>query len=117
MAHFAKINSDNIVEQIVVVNNGDCGGGNFPQSEAVGQQFCINLFGEGTWKQTSYNSNFRKNFAGIGFTYDEFLDAFVSPKPYPSWILDENAKWQPPVPYPENGKYYWDEDSFSWIEV
>jgi hypothetical protein len=116
MAHFAKINLDNIVEQVVVVNNSDCNGGIFPQSESSGSEFCANLFG-GTWKQTSYNGNFRKQFAGIGFKYDEQLDVFIRPQPFPSWSLNQNGDWIAPVERPESGDYIWDEDSHSWMEV
>ena len=79
MAHFALVNDDNIVQQVIVVSNDDCGGGNFPASEPVGQAFIASLGLTGTWKQTSYNANFRGLYAGIGFTYDPALDEFVAP--------------------------------------
>jgi hypothetical protein len=78
MAHFAKI-EDGVVTQVIVVNNEDCGGGDFPESEAVGQEFISSIGLEGTWLQTSYNNNFRGTYAGIGYTYDEENDAFVPP--------------------------------------
>ena len=78
MAHFARLNENNIVTQVVVINNEDCGGGEFPQSEPIGQEFCKMLFGQDTiWKQTSYNSNFRVRYAGVGSLYDEELDEFI----------------------------------------
>jgi hypothetical protein len=71
----------------------------------------------GTWVKTSYNGNIRKNFAGIGFTYDPVNDWFVGPQPYPSWILDTEAKWQAPIPMPEDGKLFtWNEETLSWPE-
>jgi hypothetical protein len=116
MAHFAKINSDNIVEQIVVVNNSDCAGGQYPQSEASGAEFCSNLFG-GQWKQTSYNQTFRKHFAGIGFTYDPVRDAFIAPRPFPSWSLNEDTcEWVAPSARPD-GNYSWDEATLEWVPV
>ncbi len=79
MAHFAKINSDGIVEQVIVVDNKDCGDLDFPESEAVGQAFIKSIGLDGVWKQTSYNSNFRSKYSGIGDRYDAELDEFVSP--------------------------------------
>lgn len=79
MAHFAQVNDDNIVQQVIVVSNGDCGGGDFPESEPIGQAFIASLGLTGTWLQTSYHANFRGAYAGIGFTYDAELDEFVSP--------------------------------------
>lgn len=81
MAHFAQLDNNNIVQQVIVVGNDDCGGGEFPASEAVGQAFIASLGLTGTWKQTSYNNNFRGRYAGIGFTYDADLDEFVAPEP------------------------------------
>jgi len=109
MAHFAEIDENNIVTRVLVVDNSN---------EHRGQEFLAEDMGlGGTWIQTSYNNNFRKQFAGIGFTYDEVNDVFVAPKPYPSWILNSNFDWEAPVPYPEDGKYYyWDEDTLSWVE-
>jgi len=80
MAHFAQVNDDNIVQQVIVVANVDCGGGDFPASEPVGQAFIASLGLTGTWLQTSYNANFRKLYAGMGFTYDAVLDEFVAPE-------------------------------------
>ncbi len=117
MAHFAQINSDNVVTQVIVVSNNDCGGGEYPESDAVGAAFCTNLLG-GTWKQTSYNNNFRKRYAGIGYAFNAELDAFVAPKPYPSWTLNtETADWQAPVARPTEGNWTWNESSQQWDEV
>lgn len=117
MAHFAEI-KDNIVQRVIVISDDKCNGGQFPNSELSGIEFCKKLFGQNTnWKQTSYNSNFRYNFAGAGYTYDEVNDAFISPKPpFDSWSLNDDFKWEAPVPYPTDGAFYiWDEDTLSWI--
>lgn len=117
MAHFAQINSDNVVTQVIVVSNADCGGGEYPESDAVGAAFCTNLLG-GTWKQTSYNNNFRKRYAGIGYTFNAELDAFIAPKPYPSWTLNtETADWEAPVARPTEGFWTWNESTQQWDEV
>lgn len=116
MAHFAELDDNNVVLRVIVVGNNDCLDENGNESEAVGIAFCYNLLG-GKWKQTSYNGNLRKNYAGIGYTYNEELDAFIPPKPYPSWILNEStAQWNAPIPFPDDNKIYiWDEESQSWI--
>jgi hypothetical protein len=117
MAHFAELDSNNVVLRVVVVANKDTADADGVEKEYIGAAFCESLLG-GIWKQTSYNGNIRKNYAGIGYTYDETLDAFLAPQPYPSWVLDENAQWQAPVPYPTDGKNYsWDEATQSWVEV
>ncbi|CAB4170846.1 hypothetical protein UFOVP908_158 [uncultured Caudovirales phage] len=119
MAHFTQLNDDSIVLRVLVVNNDAIGNLQFPESEPVGVAFCQSIFGNTTvWKQTSYNANFRKNYAGIGFNYDSVLDAFIAPKPYPSWTLNtETCRWKPPVPHPNDGKIYtWDEDVVNWVE-
>ena len=107
MAHFAEIDENNIVTRVLVVAN---------ENEDRGQQFLAEELGlGGTWIQTSYNSNFRKNYAGIGYHYDPTSDWFYAPQPFPSWTLDEDAKWQPPVPYPTDGvMYVWDEATTDW---
>lgn len=120
MAHFAKINDDNIVEQVIVVNNSDCGGGDFPESDPIGNTFLNSIGLTGNWKQTSYNNNFRKQYAGLGFTYDSVNDIFINPRPYPSWSLNENFDWIPPIPYPEDSHelhYHWNEENQSWYLV
>lgn len=120
MAHFAELDENGVVLQVIVVHNNELLDSNGVENEAKGIAFCQSLFGATTnWKQTSYNGNIRKNYAGIGFSYDVGRDAFISPKPYPSWILDENTcRWQAPVPYPtDGGNYYWDEATQSWVLV
>ena len=118
MAHFAQLDDNNIVTQVIVVANEELLLDGV-ESEVKGILFCKSLFGEDTkWVQTSYNGNFRKNYAGIGYTYDADKDAFIAPQPYPSWTLDADAKWQPLVPYPTDGKMYtWNEATLSWDEV
>lgn len=116
MAHFAKMNGD-VVETVIVVGNADINDLPFPQSEPIGIDFCKSLFGQDTeWLQTSYNNSFRKWFAGPGFTYDNMRDAFIPPKPYPSWLFDGSSwNWQAPVAYPDDSKFYvWNEDLLSW---
>ena len=119
MAHFAKINEENIIQQVIVVNNSDCGGLEFPESESIGQSFINSIGLTGTWKQTSYNSNFRKNYAGIGYSFDESRDAFIPEKPYQSWVLNEDTcTWGSPIPMPTDGKIYvWFEFNQQWIEL
>ena len=118
MAYFAELDEHNVVLRVVAVSNSDTSTAEGQEKESIGVAFCEHLFG-GSWKETSYNSNFRKHYAGIGYTYDPALDAFIPPKPYPSWVLNtETCNWQAPVPYPNDGKtYYWDEATLSWVEV
>jgi hypothetical protein len=118
MAHFAKLDENNVVTQVIVVANSDTADASGVEKEHIGAAFCERLFG-GTWKQTSYNGNKRKNYAGIGFTYREDIDAFVPPKPYASWVLNEaTAQWEAPVAMPDDGgRYTWDEDNQAWVEV
>ena len=116
MAHFAQLDSDNVVIQTIVVHNSVCLDENGIEREDLGVSFCRSTFGQDTnWVQTSYNNNFRANFAGVGFTYDESADAFVPIKPYPSWVLNSEYRWDAPVPYPADGNNYrWDESGQSW---
>lgn len=117
MAHFAEIDANNVVLRVIVVGNQDTADANGVEKEYIGAAFCERLLG-GVWKQTSYNGNIRKNYAGIGYTYDTGRDAFIAPQPFPSWALDANAAWQAPVPMPTDGKMYrWDEPTLSWVEV
>ena len=103
MAHFAKLDNNNIVTEVLVAEK------DFINSGQVGDEFL--------WVQTSYNNNFRKQFAGVGDTYDKTNDVFIRPKPFVSWVLDASFDWQPPVAYPDDGKYYgWDEDTTNWVE-
>jgi hypothetical protein len=108
MAHFAEINASNIVQRVIVVPNSE---------EANGAAWCANLLG-GTWVQTSYNATIRKNFAGIGYTFDSVRNAFIPPKPYLSWVLNETTcQWDAPVPMPLGGPWRWDEDAEEWVEA
>ena len=122
MAHFAKLDENNIVISVHVVNN-EVITIDGVESEQVGADFLTSLHGHPYWKQTSYNGNFRKNYTGIGDTYDETRDAFIAPKPFESWVLnEETCLWKAPVAYPtfneENPKHYtWDEATVSWVEV
>jgi len=118
MAHFVKI-ENNIVVNNLVINNDVIGEPTlaFPDTESAGQEFIANILKfDGTWLQTSYNNNIRKQYAGIGYTYNLVADVFVAPQPYPSWTLDENHDWQPPTPKPE-GNYYWNEEELEWVAV
>jgi len=121
MAHFAELDENNIVLRVVVIEDA---------VEADGENWCQNFYGGGNWKQTSYNTNggrhfnnnksFRKNYAGIGYTYDSTRDAFIPPQPYPSWLLDEDkCTWESPVPHPTVPEgsldiYTWNEDTQAW---
>ena len=113
MAHFAELDNDNKVLRVVVVGN-DC----VPSDEHVdGETWCINFFNGGTWKQTSYNNNFRKQYCGAGYTYDAAKNKFISPQPYASWSLDANDDWQAPVTYPTDTTdktISWDEAGQKW---
>jgi len=116
MAHFAKI-ENRVVTQVIVVDNKDTADASGVEKEHIGAAFCERLFG-GEWKQTSYNGNMRKNYAGIGYTYNADIDAFVPPKPFASWLLnEETAQWNAPVAMPEEGMWTWDEDAGQWLEV
>ena len=105
MSHFAEINSDGIVQRVIVAEQ------DFINSGLVGDSF--------NWVQTSYNGNFRKNYAGSGYTYDKTRDAFIAPQPYPSWTLVEaTCQWESPIPYPTDDKMYtWDEETTNWVEA
>ncbi len=123
MAHFAQLDENNMVEQVIVVSNNELLDANGVEREELGIAFCQRLFG-GNWKQTSYNNNFRKRYAGIGYTYDSVNDAFIPPKPYDSWVLDPvELNWKAPVDMPADAdqgdppkRYYWDEATVSWKE-
>jgi hypothetical protein len=118
MAHFAKLDeNNNVISVHVVVNDVITIDGN--ESEQAGIDFLTSLHGHALWKQTSYNGNIRKNYAGIGYTYDAGRDAFIPPKPYVSWTLNETTcQWEAPVAYPTDGKRYtWDEATTSWVEI
>lgn len=120
MAHFAQIDKNNIVIEVVVVSDVDTCNHEGYEVEEIGQQFLKNMYGQETkWIKTSYNGNIRKNYAGIGFSYDSTRDAFIPPKPFDSWLLDENTCiWIPPQPQPGDGNIYtWDESTLSWTVV
>ena len=117
MAHFAELDSNNTVLRVIVVDNKDTSDAYGQEQESIGIAFCQRLLG-GTWRQTSYNANMRKNYAGIGYTYDSGRDAFIPPKPFDSWQIDETTcQWTAPTPMPTDGKMYrWDEPTTSWVE-
>lgn len=115
MAHFAQLDNNNKVTQVIVVSNAELLDENGQESEARGSAFCESLFPGTRWAQTSYNGNFRKNYAGIGYTYHADIDAFVPPQPYPSWTLNADANWQAPVAMPTDGQMYsWNESAQAW---
>ena len=116
MAHFAKIGLNNKVINVVSVNNNVLLDADGVEQEVLGVQFLEGTTGWSLWKQTSYNANLRKNFAGIGHTYDEDRDAFIPKKPYPSWILNETTcVYESPVAKPDDGnEYNWNESTQSW---
>ena len=120
MAHFAKLDENNVVIDVHGVHNNELLDENGNEQEARGVAFLIDWSGGYTnWKQTSYNGNFRKNYAGKNFTYDPDIDAFIPPQPYPSWVLNADARWQPPITMPTDGTmenpYRWNEATTSWI--
>lgn len=118
MAHFAELDQNNNVLRVIVVHNNELLDENGQESEAKGIAFCQSIFG-GTWVQTSYNANIRKNYACVGQTYDSVRDAFIPPKPGDDWVLDEDTcRWLPPTPKPMDGKnYVWNRDATVWDEV
>ena len=114
MAHFAKLGTGNIVERVEIVSN------DIATTEQAGVDFLNNLYGSrDVWKQTSYNGTIRKNYAGIGYQYDQTRDAFIPPKPFDSWILNETTcLWNPPVVKPDDGQNYeWNETNQTWDVV
>jgi hypothetical protein len=117
MAHFAEIDQFGKVKRVIVVSDADTSDASGVEKEHIGAAFCEKLFG-GTWKQTSYNANFRKNYAGIGYEYRADIDAFVPPQPYASWTLNAvTGQWAAPTPMPTDGKRYaWNEATTSWVE-
>ena len=117
MAHFAELDEQNKVLRVLVVSN-EVTTIDGEESEQRGIDSLVDLLGDKIWKQTSYNHTFRKNYAGKGYTYDETRDAFISPKAFPSWSLDEDTcLWKAPTPKPDDDKrYYWDEETTSWKE-
>ena len=116
MASFAKIGLNNKVIEVQSVHNNELLDSNGVEQEVNGIDFLTKLTGWSIWVQTSYNNNFRKNHAGIGYTYDEDRDAFIAPKPFNSWILNETTcLWEAPVVYPDDGeRYTWNETTTTW---
>ena len=117
MAHFAKLDDTNTVLEVLAVHNNELLVDGM-ESEAKGIAFLTSWSGGYTnWKQTSYNARIGKNYAGSGFAYDPIRDAFIPPKPWPSWVLDEQScRWNAPVAYPNDGnKYRWDEPTLAWV--
>ena len=118
MAHFAQLDDNNVVINVIVVANKDTSDANGNEIEAIGVAFCQSLV-PGRWVKTSYNGNFRKRYACIGGTYDAALDVFLYPKPFPSWVFNnQTTDWEAPIPKPNDGKLYnWEEATQSWVEL
>ena len=116
MAHFAKLDGTNKVIGVYVVNNDVITDDNGDEQEQLGIEFLSTLYGGGSWKQTSYNRKFRRNYAGVGMTYDETKDVFIPVQRFPSWRLNESTcEWEAPTSEPDDGKdYMWNEDTKSW---
>lgn len=118
MAYFAQVDSQGFVLQVISVSNDDAPDPAPDHSEPLGRQFIASLGLGGNWVQTSFNANFRKQFCGPGYRYDDEADVFIAPQPFASWALDANHDWRPPVPTPtEGGPWVWDEDTTSWVEA
>jgi hypothetical protein len=122
MAYFAKLGTGNIIEKVISINNSVITDSNGIEQEQLGVDFINKLYNtRDVWKQTSYNRTFRKNYAGVGYQYDQQRDAFIAPKPFNSWILNEDTcRWEAPISYPEDGnKYKWNELTLTWniVEV
>ena len=115
MAHFAKLDLNNIVTQVLVVNNDVILNADNTESEYKGKVFLNGLFGNATWVQTSYNGNTRKQFAAVGYKYDSTNDVFILPSPFASWTLNSNFDWEAPVSFPTDGNpYEWNEETQTW---
>jgi hypothetical protein len=120
MAHFAKLDVNNVVLEITVINNIEMLAADGSESETMGVAFLIRWSGGySNWKQTSYNGKIRKNYAGIGYIYDAARDAFIAPQPFASWVLnEETCQWDAPVAMPTDGqRYSWDEETLSWVAI
>jgi hypothetical protein len=109
MSHWAEIDNNNKVLRVLVGDNNDPAGDE-------GYQWLLDNLG-GTWIKTSYNNKIRKQYAGIGYSYDPVNDVFIAPQPFPSWSLDQNFDWQAPTPRPTEGFWYWDETNLEWVEI
>jgi hypothetical protein len=124
MAHFARLDENNVVIQVIAAGDEYTVDENGVEDGRIGEAFYSNLLG-GVWKQTSYNRRIRKNYASVGYTYNADIDAFVPPKPFVSWVLNnDTAQWEAPVAMPEDAYtgqppklYTWNEDTLSWIEI
>ncbi len=124
MAHFAILDESNIVTRVEVINNAVLLDGDGVEQEQLGIDFLTELYGVGNYKQTSYNKKIRKNYAGVGYTYDAVKDKFIKSKPFASWSLDENDDWKAPITHPDDDKdYYWNEDNYQadnntgWVAI
>lgn len=115
MAHFAELDDNNKVLRVLVIGNEDIVDENGNESEKIGKEFCAKLYG-GRWVQTSFNNNFRKRYAGVGYEYRPDLDAFIDFQPFASWLLNEETmEWEAPVPKPDDGLLYqWNEETGDW---
>ena len=117
MAHFAKLNENNIVTEVLVIDNQILTQGGDTENEELGIQFLNELYKHPNWVQTSYNDNFRKQYAGVGMKYDPNNEVFIHPQPFNSWTLNSNFDWEAPVAYPTDHKFYiWDEENQTWDE-
>ncbi len=117
MAHFAQLDENNKVIQVIVVDNNDIKNKEFPASEPIGQKFIESIGLTGKWKQTSYNHKFRGSYAGIGGLYLEDFDKFIGEKPFESWTFNSIiGDWEPPIPMPEGPNWFWDEISLNWVQ-
>jgi hypothetical protein len=118
MAHFARINDEDVVVDVIVISNEDIRDDEGNEIEEIGIELCRKICGLGTWLQTSYNGSFRRRYAVVGGQFDRQADVFLEIQPYPSWILDSNYDWQAPVPMPDDGgDYIWNEEIQTWDEI
>ena len=118
MSYFAELDENNVVNGVIRIDDINCHDENGVESDEIGNTFIHTIIpNSGRWIRTSYNSSMRKHYAGVGYTYEEARDIFIPAKQYPSWILDEDIKWNPPTPYPDDDTeiYTWDETTTSWI--
>jgi hypothetical protein len=115
MAHFVKLDNNNVVLEVHLVANEALD----PHNEEVSGVAFLNEWSNGyaNWKQTSYNNNIRKQYAGIGYSYDPIADVFIAPQPFASWLLDKNFDWQAPTPRPNEGEWYWNEENLMWQQL
>lgn len=118
MAHFARLDNNNTVTMVTVVSNEDMVDTSGTEREELGIAICEQVVGPGPWVQTSYNGKIRKQYAGLGFVYDEGADVFIAPQPYPSWVLNDAYNWEPPIPMPTTGApHEWNEETQTWDEI